>query len=440
MIPVRLAPGTGGWNHPLPGCVSNNTTGQHNREHRESTGGTVAAQRKGKRIWIWGGLLAVVVVAVLTLTAMHRGGKHFDPSRLDKVTRGEIDQSVVATGKVQPITKIELKSKASGIVQNLYVDINQHTHKGQLLAQLDRQEITAEVEAQRATLQAAEANVKSAMASIEHDKVDASAPDLPMYYATLQRNQEMIKEGIVSQQGMDNANRDYLSALNKKNVAVAQIDVDRAKLHQAEAQVAQNQASLKSLEEQLSYTTLTSPIDGEVLSRDVEVGDAVSSILVLGSTATLVMTIGDTRQVYVNGKVDEADIASVYLGQLARIRIESFKNKTFTGKVTRIAPLGVEKDNVTTFEVRVSIDNPNHEIKANMTANAEILNQEHKDALSVPEQALIYDNQKNAFVDVPDSKAGTGLRRVAVRAGIANGSRTEILSGLSEGQTVYLQP
>ena len=106
---------------------------------------------------------------------MHRGGPHFDPSRLDKVTRGEIDQSVVATGKVQPITKIELKSKASGIVQNLYVDINQHVHKGQLLAQLDRQEIMAEVDAQRATLQAAEANVKSAAASIEHDKVDASA-------------------------------------------------------------------------------------------------------------------------------------------------------------------------------------------------------------------------------------------------------------------------
>jgi HlyD family secretion protein len=108
--------------------------------------------------------------------------------------------------------------------------------------------------------------------------------------------------------------------------------------------------------------------------------------------------------------------------------------------VTRIAPLGVEKDNVTTFEVRVSIDNPNHEIKANMTANAEILNQEHKNALSVPEQALVYDSQKNAFVDVPDGRARNGLRRVAVKAGIANGSRTEILSGLSEGQTVYLQP
>jgi HlyD family secretion protein len=400
----------------------------------------MAARRKSKWIWIGGGLLVLILAAGATVMALRQRGPHFDPSRLDKVTRSEIDQSVVATGKVQPITKVELKSKASGIVQNLYVDINQHVHKGQVLAQLDRQEILAEVDAQRAQLLAAEANVKSAAASIEHDKVDASAPDLPMYYSTLQRNQEMAKSGIVSLQSLDNADRDYQAALNKKNVAVAEIEVDKAKLHQAEAQVAQNQASLKSLEEQLSYTTLVSPIDGEVLSRDVEVGDAVSSILVLGSTATLVMTIGDTRQVYVNGKVDEADIASVYMGQPARIRIESFKNKTFAGKVTRIAPLGVEKDNVTTFEVRVSIDNPNHEIKANMTANAEILSQEHKNALSVPEQALVYDNQKNAFVDVPDAKAHNGLRRVAVKAGIANGSRTEILSGLNEGQTVYLQP
>jgi HlyD family secretion protein len=400
----------------------------------------VPPPKKRRRIWLWSSLAALVVIVFIVAAAARRGGMHFDASRLGKVTREDIAQSVVATGKVQPITKVELKSKASGIVQKLFVDINQHVHKGQILAQLDQQEILAEVEAQRAQLQAAEANVKSSAASIEHDQVDAAAPDLPMYLTTLQRNQEMLKEGIVSQQALDNANRDYLSALNKKNVAVAEIDVDRAKLRQAQAQVAQNQASLQQLQEQLSYTTLTAPIDGEILSRDVEVGDAVSSILVLGSTATLVMTIGDTRQVYVDGKVDEADIAAVYLGQPARIHIESFKNKIFNGKVTRIAPLGVEKDNVTTFEVRVSIDNPNGEIKANMTANAEILIQEHKKALTVPVQALIYDSQKSASVQVPDSRAKDGLRKVSVQAGISNGSRTEILSGLQEGETVYVQP
>jgi HlyD family secretion protein len=260
-----------------------------------------------------------------------------------------------------------------------------------------------------------------------------------MYAATLRRNQEMKDAGVVSQQALDDANRDYLSNLNKQHTAIATVAVDRAKLLQAQAQVAESQASLKQLEEQLSYTTVVSPIDGVVLSRDVEVGDAVSSILVLGSTATLVFTLGDTSQVYVDGKVDEADIGSVYMGQPARIRIESFKNRVFYGKVTRIAPLGVEKDNVTTFAVRVSIDNPSGEIKAMMTANAEILINEHKSVLAAPEQAISYDAQKHAFVNVPDPKAKDGMRKVEVTVGLANGSNTEIAGGLKEGDKVVLQ-
>jgi len=248
----------------------------------------------------------------------------------------------------------------------------------------------------------------------------------------------MEKEGIVSQQALDDADRSYLAALNKRDTAKATIAVDQAKLKQAEAQVTQSRASLDQLNEQLSYTTLTAPMDGVILSRDVELGDAVSSILVLGSTATLVMTIGDTKQVYVQGKVDEADIANVYLGQAARIKVESFRDKVFQGKVTKISPLGVEKDNVTTFEVRVSIDNSTGELKANMTANAEILVEEHKNTLMVPEQALVYDVKKNASVNVPDSKAKDGVKSVPVKVGVANGSNTEILSGLKEGDTVVL--
>ena len=179
-------------------------------------------------------------------------------------------------------------------------------------------------------------------------------------------------------------------------------------------------------------------MDGVILSRDVEIGDAVSSILVLGSTATLVMTEGDINQVYVQGKVDEADIAHVYMSQPARIKVESFRDRFFNGKVTKIAPLGVEKDNVTTFEVRVSIDNPGGELKANMTANAEILLDEHKGVLTVPENAVSYDNQKNATVQIPDSKQKEGYRKVPVKVGLSNGSVTEIVSGLKEGQQVVL--
>jgi HlyD family secretion protein len=212
-----------------------------------------------------------------------------------------------------------------------------------------------------------------------------------------------------------------------------------AKLKQAGAQVLQSEASLKQLEEQLSYTTIVAPMDGVILSRDVEIGDAVSSILVLGSTATLVMTEGDTSQVYVQGKVDEADIAHVYMNQPARIKVESFRDRVFNGKVTKIAPLGVEKDNVTTFEVRVSIDNPGGELKANMTANAEILLDEHKGVLTVPENAVIYDGQKNASVEIPDKNQKEGKRKVSVKVGLSNGSVTEVLSGLKEGDQVVLQ-
>ncbi len=397
-------------------------------------------RKRRNRIWLWGGLVAVVVIAVAVAAfAMRSGDTKIPAARLAKVTRGDIAKSVVATGPIQPINKVELKSKASGLVEKLYVDINQTVKKGQVLAQLDQQEILAQVAAQRAQLAAQEANVTTFTANIAQDRVNAAAPDLPMYQETYQRNVQMLKDGIVSQQALDNAERDYLAQKNKRDGAVALIGVDQAKLKQAEAQVQQAKASLDQLNQQLSYTTLVAPIDGMILSRDVEVGDAVSSILILGSTATLVMTIGDVHQVYVDGKVDEADIGNVYLGQPARIHVESFPNKTFDGKVTKISPLGVEKDNVTTFEVRVSIDNPTGELKALMTANAEIVVTEHKNALSVPEQSMSWDNQKNAFVFVPDPKSKDGQKKLPVTAGISNGSRTEILSGLKEGDTVVLQ-
>ncbi len=400
----------------------------------------MAASKKSRKFWVWIGVAIVVVIVVLGAAAARLvKGTSIDPNKLAKVQRGDVARSVVATGNIQPITKVEVKSKASGIVVKLAADINYKVHKGQELAQLDRQEIEAQVEAQRAQLSAAQANVATYEANIEQDKVNAAAPDLPMYKATLDRNLLMQKEGIVSRQALDDANKDYLAALTRRDSSKAQIGVDNAKLKQARAQVMQSQASLKQLEEQLSYTTIVAPMDGVILSRDVEIGDAVSSILVLGSTATLVMTEGDINQVYVQGKVDESDIAHVYMGQPARIKVESFRDRVFNGKVTKIAPLGVEKDNVTTFEVRVSIDNPGGELKANMTANAEIMLDEHKGVLMVPENAVIYDAQKNAFVQVPDKGQKDGTRKVAVTVGLSNGSVTEILKGLNEGDQVVLQ-
>ena len=401
---------------------------------------TRTKSRSRKRLWI---ILAVVFcvlggggfVAAKSLSS----SPPLDPSQLGTVETSDIARSVVATGKVQPITEVEVKSKASGIVTKLDTDINQTVRTGQVLAQLDQEEILDQVAAQKAQLAAAQASARSAIAAVAYDQVAAEAPDLPMFERSYHRALEMQKDGVVSQQALDDAQQKYFAALNLRDKAVAQIAVDKAKEHQTASQVQQAQASLNQLEEQLSYTTVTSPIDGVVLSRDVQVGDAVSSILVLGSTATLVMTLGDIHQVYVKGKVDESDIAKVYLGQGARIKVQSFPSKTFAGRVTKIAPLGVEKDNVTTFEVQISIDNPGGELKANMTANAEIVLEEHKNVLSVPEQAVIYDKDRNASVWVPDAHGKDGHRIVSIKTGISNGSRIEVLSGLKSGDKVVLQ-
>ncbi len=396
-------------------------------------------KKQRKRIIIIGIIVGVVLVCALGLYALARGGTKIDPSKLAKVERGDLAKSVVATGKVTPITKVEIKSKASGIVKKLYVEYGDKVKKGQLLAQLDKIEIEAQVEQSQAALEASEANLKSSQADYERAKVDAEGPDVPLLKRAYDRAVGMAKDGVVSVSALDDAQKNYQMALNKQNVSKAQVTVLEAKIAQARADTARDRANLKQLEEQLSYTDIESPIDGIVLSRDVEMGDAVSSILVLGSSATLVMTLGDTSQVYVKGKVDESDIGKVYLGQPARIKVESFKDKTFNGVVTKISPMGVEKDNVTTFEVRVSINNPGGELKAEMTANAEIILDEHKNVLQIPEGSLIYDKDKKASVEVPDPSAKDGKKKLAVNIGISNGAKTEVLSGLKEGDQVVLQ-
>jgi HlyD family secretion protein len=381
---------------------------------------------KKKRRWLYIGIvLLLLIVGVGVTVAFTRGGGKIDPSKLAKVEKGDLAKSVVATGKIEPITKVEVKSKASGIVKKLYIDAGEKVKAGQLLAELDKEEIQARVNQAEAALQAAKANV-------ERSEVDAQGPDVPLLKRAYERAQNMAKEGVVSQANLDDAQRNYEIAVNKQNMA-------KASLSQSKAQVRQNQATLDELQQQYRNATIISPMDGIALSRDVEVGDAVSSILVLGSSATLIMTLGDTSEVYVKGKVDESDIAKVYLGQPARIKVESFKDKTFNGKVTKISPLGVEKDNVTTFEVRVSVTNDKGDLKAAMTANAEIILEEHKGTLIIPEGALIYDKDKNASVEVPDPHGQDGKRKVAVKVGVSNGAKTEVLSGLKQGDQVIVQ-
>jgi HlyD family secretion protein len=393
-----------------------------------------------RRRWIWiGGIGALLLVVIVGVSAAFRSNTEIDPSKLAMVEKGDIARSVVATGKIEPLAKVEVKSKASGIVKQIFVDYGDTVKQGQVLAELDKEELSARVREARATLQASQAAQEAAQASYERNQVEAQGPDLPFLKASLDRARKLHDEGLIALSVLEDADKAYQLALNKQTAALSNVSVTKAEVARARAQVAQAQAALERAEEDLRNSTITSPMDGLVLSRNVEIGDAVSSILVLGSQATLIMTLGDVSEVYVKGKVDEADIAKVYIGQPARISVESMKDKKFEGKLTKISPLGVEKDNVTTFEVRVSIQNPSGELKAMMTANAEIILEERKGVLLIPETAVVYDKDRNTSAELPDPKGEKGRRKVAIKTGISNGVKTEVVEGLKEGDKVVLQ-
>jgi HlyD family secretion protein len=395
--------------------------------------------RRRKRL-IWSAAVVLLIGgAFFGLKAALKPSNAIDPSKLAPIERGDIARSVVATGKIQPLAKVEVKSKASGIVKQVFVHYSDWVKKGQVLVELDKENLQALVRESRAALMAAQASEEAAHATFERNKVEAEAPDLPFLKANMERGRQLKSQGLIAQAVLEDSEKSFQLALNKQLTAIRNVAVGKADIARARAQVAQAQAMLDRADEDLRNSTIVSPMDGIVLSREVEIGDAVSSILVLGSQATKLLTLGDVSDVYVLGKVDEADIGKVYLGQPARIVVESFKDKKFTGKVTKISPLGVEKDNVTTFEVRASIHNPGGELRANMSANAEIILEEKKNVLLVPESAVIYDKHRKASVEVPDATIEKGRRQVPATLGISNGVKTELVAGLKEGDKVILQ-
>lgn len=392
-----------------------------------------------RRRLIYVGSTVVVVAGGLYGYVVRAGSRvDIDPSRLATVERDTVVRSVVATGKVEPVTKVEIKSKANGIIEKLHVDVGDEVEPGQVLAELDKEQLAARLREEQANLQAAEANLQAARAQLEKNIIDAEGPDVEFARRAFERARSLFEQKLIAQAALDDARSALEVAENRQRSAKGQLSVSRARVAEAEAKVAQARASVSRAEEDLRNATIRAPIRATVLTRDVEIGSPVSSILNLGANATLVMTLGDIDRVFVRGKVDEADIGRVRLGQPARITLETFKDRRFEGRVTQISPIGVEKDNVTTFEVEVSIDNASNELRANMTANAEIILEEHPDSLVVPEAAITYDAARNAFVDVPAPSEKSGRRRVPIKVGVGNGTRTQVLEGLKQGDKVIL--
>lgn len=391
------------------------------------------------RMIVAGGVVGVVALVAGGWAVFGDSGPDIDPSRTAVVERGDIARSVVATGRVEPVSKVEIKSKANGIIKELTVDVGARVRAGEILVELDKDNLSARQREARAALAGAQANLAAAEAEYEKNKVEAEGPDVPFARRNLERAEHLSREKLLAQQGLDDARSAVEQATNRQQAARTQLGVAQARVAQARAAVAAAQAAAERADEELANATIRAPIDGIVLARPVELGSPVSSILNLGANATLVMVLGDISQVYVKGNVDEADIGSVRLGQPARIKVETFRDKPFDGKVTQISPMGTDKDNVITFEVRVSIANAGGELLANMTANAEIILEQHAGALLVPEAAIVYDAKRSASVDVVSAASKTGRERKPITIGVSNGTRTQVLSGLTEGQRVVLQ-
>jgi len=379
--------------------------------------------------------------------------KTIPAEKLAKVERAAIARSVVATGKIEPFSRVEVKSKASGIIKYLYVNAGDIVREGQILVELDKEMLEAQLREARAVLKASEGQLREVdsqgrtlHAELTRSQLEAENRDFDFAAAEFARRRELYAQGLIAKSDYESAEQKLKAAevtLKTLHAAVkvreAEIGHNKESMGKASAEILQAQAQVERAEENLRYASIRSPITGVVLSREVEVGDAVSSILQLGSNATLIMTLGDVKELYVKGKVDETDIGVVRLGQAARITVDAYKSRVFKGEVFRIAPMGVEKDNVTRFEVRVSIVNDLELLKVNMSANAEIVLEEHQDVLVIPESSLIYNEKRETSVEIPDMSTKTGRRQVAVKTGLSNGSRTEVLEGLKQGDQVILQ-
>ncbi len=382
--------------------------------------------------------IVLVGGGVWGVSTLNGAATSIDPSRLATAARGTMIKSVVATGKIEPITKIDIKSKANGIIEKLYVDVDSQVQPGQVLAELDKENLRARLREAHANLQAEEAALEGARAQVKKNEVEAESPDVAFTQRALVRAESLFNQKLLAPSSLDDARNAAEQAQNRREAARSQLFVSRARVTEQQAKVAQARAAVERTQEEFDNSTIKAPIRATVLSRDLEIGSPVSSILNLGANATLIMVLGDIHEVFVRGKVDESDIGRVRLGQSAKITVETFKDRTFQGKVTQISPIGVEKDNVTNFEVKVSIENPGRDLKANMTANAEIVLEQFPNSLLIPEAAVKYDAQKHASVEVLDLGAKNGRKTVPVKLGVSNGSKTQVLQGLKEGDKVVL--
>ncbi len=378
------------------------------------------ARPKPRARYVIASVLTVIIMITVFLGCSGKSSNEA-PFKTVTITRGEIERRAIATGKVEPLSKVEIRSKVDGIIKTIAVDEGDLVHKGQVIIEIDKDILTSRVNEARSSLERAQARYQQA-------QIEASPSEMELAQKKYDRFQKLFAQGLVPEQQLEDT--ETALTISKQNYQARQAAVAMAK-----AELSAVKAALDRTEDELGYATIISPLDGVVLSRNVDVGSAVASVV--STMGTLLMTLGDTREMHVVGDVDESDVGLIREGMPARISVESFSDKKFQGSVKKISPLGAEKEKIMNFEVEITIDQTDVPLRSNMTADAEIIVEKHENVLLVPQNAIRY-KRDQSFVEVPDKKDQTGKRSVNVTLGISGTNFSELLSGLKEGDQVIV--
>ena len=324
-----------------------------------------------------------------------------------EAAKQDIVNSVTATGTIEPVTSVDVGTQVSGVISKLYVDYNSVVKAGEVIAELDRTNLMSE-------LSSAQASLKSAQSNLEYQKTN------------YERYKALYDKGLISANDFEQARLSYV---------------------QAQQQTQQQKENVKKAQTNLGYATITSPIDGVVLSKEVEEGQTVASSF---NTPTLFKIARDLTDMRVIADVDEADIGDVKEGQRVTFTVDAFPDDTFEGQVTQVRQEATTESNVVTYEVVISAPNDDLKLKPGLTANVVILTMEAKDVLAVPNKALRFTPREamlNSDETITDTdakekvwvKEGTNLKAVAVETGMTNGTLTQITKGLKPGTHVLTE-
>ena len=307
--------------------------------------------------------------------------------RFLKVERGDIRFVVTATGTINPVITVLVGSQVSGTIKALYADYNSRVKEGQVIAQIDPAIFEAQVEQGRANVLNAQANIINAKANLENAKANFVKAEVGVLDAkrTLDRNRPLVEKKVIAQAAMDTAQTNYDTAVAQKDVAKAQVESAASQVESSKAQVEQAKAALKVSETNLRYATIRSPVNGIVISRNVDVGQTVAASL---QAPTLFTIAKDLTQMQVDTNVSEADIGRVAVGQEAIFTVDAYPEKTFRGKVSEIRNAPITIQNVVTYDVVIQVDNKDLKLKPGMTANVSILIEHKEGILKIPNAAL----------------------------------------------------